>query len=334
MKFFYKEPRDVNKLLLDRNENLNKSLNSYTSQIIRNTKIDCNLYPDNLLELNSNISKLHQVTPQEVVMTNGSEEALNLLFSYLLSVYKNVVKWEPTFSLVNVILERYDCNIINYGFLLSENRFIPEYNFACLNSSQRYVFYISSPNSPTGSVFCKHALTLLVQQFADSLFILDGAYVDYEEDYYIKLYKRYSNIVLVRTFSKSWGLAGLRAGYFLTKKTELQNLRPNYAPNIIAAAVLNEMFNHLAVSIRFYIEETNVVKKYIEQFLTQHNIRWIQVVGNFILFEASKIDLNVFATECLFKTISINNITYAKISILDKTNLSRLFSILGRCILC
>ena len=189
MKFFYKEPRDTTKLPLDRNENLNKSLNSYITEIVSKLKINFNCYPDNLLELCHNISKLHEITPQEVVMTNGSEEALSLLFNYLLPSYKKVVKWEPTFGLVNVLLQRHDCDITNYGFDLLNNQFVPKYKFTLLDPLQKHIFYISSPNSPTGSVFCKTTMTLLVQRFANSLFILDGAYVDYEEDYYIKLYK-------------------------------------------------------------------------------------------------------------------------------------------------
>ena len=124
MKFFYKEPRDTTKLPLDRNENLNKSLNSYITEIVSKLKINFNCYPDNLLELCHNISKLHEITPQEVVMTNGSEEALSLLFNYLLPSYKKVVKWEPTFGLVNVLLQRHDCDITNYGFDLLNNQFV------------------------------------------------------------------------------------------------------------------------------------------------------------------------------------------------------------------
>jgi hypothetical protein len=82
MKFFYKEPRDTTKLPLDRNENLNKSLNSYITEIVSKLKINFNCYPDNLLELCHNISKLHEITPQEAVK--------NLMERHLTSEFSNL----------------------------------------------------------------------------------------------------------------------------------------------------------------------------------------------------------------------------------------------------
>lgn len=329
MKLFYKPPRDTNKLPLDRNENLSKQIKRRLSAILNQSDLNFNLYPDNLLQLNCHISNYHGVNPEEIVLTNGSEEALTLLFNHSLPIYKNVIKWEPTFGLVDVLLRRHNSQIINYGFNLVNNMFVPQYKFDNLSSFQKYIFYISSPNSPTGSVFDKSMLTLLVKEFTNSLFILDGAYVNYDADYYISLYKRYNNVVLVRTFSKSWGMAGLRAGYYITKNTELQDIRPNYAPNVVASTLLNYTFANLHSTFS-YVEETVSIKKTIQQFLMQLGINYIIGAGNFILIDQTELDVEWLASKCLFKFLQINKKKYIKISIPDKLDINLLLKSLKK----
>jgi histidinol-phosphate aminotransferase len=330
MKDFYKPSRNFNKLLLDRNENLDQELNNHINFLINQEHHNCNLYPDNLWQLNKNISEYHGVSQSEVILTNGSEEALNIIFALASLSYKAIVKWEPTFTLIGLFAERYNMPTINYDYVLTQtNEFNFNYKQVKNLPQDKYVFYISSPNSPTGSIFCKDTLRMMLNNFTTSLFILDGAYVDYDIDWYVNLYKRYNNIVITRTFSKSWGIAGLRAGYYISKDPKLQNARPNYAPSIVTSTIVNKLFDASFV-ISSSINENVCIKRLLETFLTKNKISFIRGKGNFILIETSKIDLNYLSKFVLYKTLNINNIQYLKLSIPSKTYLHQLCNLLVR----
>lgn len=324
MKEFYKPSRNFNKLLLDRNENLDRGLNSYINLLLKQEQHNCNLYPDNLLQLNKNISEYHNVNQREVMLTNGSEEALNIIFALTSSDYKAIVKWEPTFGLIELFAKQYNIPSINFDYILTkDNRF--DFNYGQLKSlrKKKYIFYISSPNSPTGSVFSRDVLKMLLNKFTNSLFILDGAYVDYDNDWYVKMYKRHTNIVLVRTFSKSWGMAGLRSGYYISKNTKLQNARPNYAPSVVAAAIANKLFN-TAFVVESSINENLIVKQLLEEFFVKQKISFIKGKGNFILIKATNLDLNYLSSFVLYKTLIINGVQYIKLSIPSRKDLYKL----------
>jgi histidinol-phosphate aminotransferase len=328
MKWFYKQPRDLKKLYLDRNENLSLNLKRHVSELITNTDFSCNLYPDNLYNLNTHISNHLEVNPEEIVLTNGSEEALSIIFNFCSRNFDAVVKWEPTFALINTILLNYDIKCINLCYKLVGNSYWFDYSSIKDLRGNKYIFYISSPNSPTGSIFCKSMLTLLVQTFKDSLFILDGAYIEYAHDYYLDLYKRNKNIVLVRTFSKAWGLAGLRAGYFVTNNPVLQNFRPNYAPNVVAAAILNKMYTKPFLFISS-IQETINTKIDLEGFLKRSGIYFIKGTGNFIVIELDERKTKQLTDIAIVKTVTINKEKFIKLSIPDYTSLKQMYNALS-----
>lgn len=329
MKLFYKQSRSPEKLPLDRNENLSLALKQNVSKLISDTEFNYNLYPDNLYNLNNNISNHLNVDPNEVVLTNGSEEALSIIFNFCSRRFDTVVKWEPTFALVNNILLNYDIRCINLRYKLVGHSYLFDYTPIKQLQGHQYIFYISSPNSPTGSIFCKTMLNLLIQTFKDSLFILDGAYVDYAQDYYLDLYKRNRNVVLVRTFSKAWGLAGLRAGYFVTKNAALQNFRPNYAPNAIAAAVINKIYTDSFCLISS-VQDTLNAKLELEEFLKRYGISFIKGTGNFILIELNERQTKKLTDIAIVKLVTINKRIFVKLSIPDIKNLKQVCNSLLR----
>ena len=324
MKEFYKPSRNFKKLLLDRNENLDRGLNSYINVLLKQEQYNCNLYPDNLWQLNKNISKYHNVEPSEVVLTNGSEEALNIIFASTCLDYKAIVKWEPTFGLIELFAKQYNIPTINYDYVLTKDKEF-NFNYEQIKSlrKKKYIFYISSPNSPTGSVFCKNVLKMLLNKFTNSLFIIDGAYIDYDNDWYVNLYKRYPNIVIVRTFSKSWGIAGLRTGYYISKNPKLQHGRPNYAPSVVAATIVNKLFQTPFI-IPSSINENLFVKKLLEDFLVKNKISFIKGKGNFILIESAELNLHCFSALVLYKALTIEGVQYIKLSIPSRKDLYKL----------
>jgi histidinol-phosphate aminotransferase len=308
-----KPSRDKSKYFLDRNENLDFKLKQHIESLVYFSEKNYNLYPDKLEEAYTVFESLFGIDKSEIVFTNGSEEGLRLIFNTILSKNDVVVKWEPTFGLINLFINHVQAKSIDLGFKLVNHTYkFKEYN----SDFSPKIFYISSPNSPTGSVFDKNELIRLLDKHKTSLFVLDGAYVDYDEDFYLDLYKSRNNIIIVRTFSKAWGISGLRFGYFLTKNNKLQNSRPNYAPNNIALHVALELL-HDQSWIKSSIQRCEESKLELIEFFKLYDINFIKTIGNFIIFNSDKINIEFLYSFMYFKTIKINKKTYIKISIPD-----------------
>ena len=307
-------PRCNSKFNLDRNENLDKVLKNKIDTFVQyNCNINYNLYPDNNLELLKNISNYHNIPLEQIITTNGSEQALSILFDNILNENDTVVKWAPSFSLIDLYIKNRKANCINLSFTKIQNRFIFDVYTGNLEPK---IFYISSPNSPTGSVFAESELIVLLEKFKNSYFILDGAYVDYDIDYYINLYLKYDNIILTRSFSKAWGLAALRAGYYITKDKKLQNLRPNYAPNTLACDIINYLLINNTI-IKDSVKQLENTKQKFYSFFDASQINYIKTSGNYVIFDSFKINLSILDSNILYKSIYITDTLYIKISICD-----------------
>jgi histidinol-phosphate aminotransferase len=85
------------------------------------------------------------------------------------------------------------------------------------NVKKTDILYLDSPNNPTGFQFSKNKLEQLIKEF-DGLVIIDEAYVEFADYSIVEMTKKKDNLIVLRTLSKSFGLAGLRVGYFVTDK--------------------------------------------------------------------------------------------------------------------
>jgi len=325
----FKSERDKSKYFLDRNENLDLKLKNYIESLVHFSEKNYNLYPDKLEKAYNIFQSFLEVDKSEIVFTNGSEEGLRLIFNTFLSKNDVVVKWEPTFGLINLYINHAQAKSIDVGFKLVHHTY--KFNQYKSDFSPK-VFYISSPNSPTGSVFDKNELVRLLDKHKTSLFVLDGAYVDYDQDFYLDLYKSRNNIIIVRTFSKAWGIAGLRFGYFLTKNVKLQNSRPNYAPNNIAIDVALKLLSDQSW-IKNSIERCEEAKLELINFFSLYDIDFIKTIGNFIIFESNKINIEFLYMFMYFKTIQINKKHYIKISIPDIDDVNIVINLIKNCLM-
>jgi histidinol-phosphate/aromatic aminotransferase/cobyric acid decarboxylase-like protein len=129
--------------------------------------------------------------------------------------------------------------------------------------------------------------------------------------------------------SKAWGLAGLRAGYFVTKNAALQNFRPNYAPNAIAAAVINKIYTDSFCLISS-VQDTLNAKLELEEFLKSYGISFIKGTGNFILIELDERQTKKLTDIAIVKLVTINKRTFVKLSIPDIKNLKQVCNSLLR----
>lgn len=171
-----------------------------------------NRYPDPLqCDLKALLSKIKRVSPAQIFLGNGSDEAIDLVFRAFCEPAKdNVVAIDPTYGMYQVCA---DVNDIEYRkVLLDDNfQFSADRLLAATDERTKLIF-LCSPNNPTGNDLLRPEIEKVLQQF-EGLVILDEAYNDFSEaPSFLQELEKYPNLIILQTFSKAWGCAAIRLG--------------------------------------------------------------------------------------------------------------------------
>ena len=172
-----------------------------------------NRYPDPLQsDAKSVLAKIKGVVPENMVMGNGSDEILDLIYRISCTPGKdNVVSLAPSYGMYYTLA----ClnNIEFREVMLNAETFDFDPNEVLAKTDEHTkLIIICNPNNPTGNSFDNKKITYIAENF-NGIVVIDEAYNDFsQQESCIEQLKKHSNIVVVQTFSKAWGLASLRAG--------------------------------------------------------------------------------------------------------------------------
>ena len=213
----YQKPELVeDSIKLDSNENyviLKQFQNDIISLARKNS--DIREYPLGGVErLIDTISKFVKLPSSMIGVGNGSDQILDLILSNFASKETKVLTSNPTFGFFEERCKLYDVPLIAIPFSDDMKLDIKEFTKQSKNAD---ILYLDSPNNPTGFQFKKSELQKLVKSFA-GLVIIDEAYGEFSEYSLSSMAKTQNNLIVVQTLSKSFGLAGLRLGYFIASK--------------------------------------------------------------------------------------------------------------------
>ncbi len=171
-----------------------------------------NRYPDPYQrKLKEQISKIKNIPSEYIFLGNGSDEAIDIAFrAFCEPGIDNVVAIDPTYGMYLVSADIN--NIETKKVKLTEDFDLDvEAILAAINENTKLLF-ICSPNNPTGNSFKKDDIISLIEKF-DGIVILDEAYIDFvPEKTFIPELLKYKNLIILQTFSKAWGMAGIRLG--------------------------------------------------------------------------------------------------------------------------
>ena len=197
-----KEFSGAAQIFLDANEN------SFGSPLPR----DYNRYPDPLQSaIKAKIAAINSVETSEIFIGNGSDEAIDLLFRIFCEPKKdNILICPPTYGMYQVSAEINDIAIKRANLTTDF-----ELDLAAINSAveeHTKLLFICSPNNPTGNNLRREEILDLAKNFG-GIVVVDEAYIHFSrEKSLIDEINNYQNLVVLQTFSKAWGLAGLRVG--------------------------------------------------------------------------------------------------------------------------
>ena len=171
-----------------------------------------NRYPDPLqVEVKSLIAPLKGIKPEQLFLGNGSDEAIDLIYRcFCIPGKDNVVAMAPSYGMYKVCA---DINDVEYRpVLLDEDFQISSEKLLKSADNNTKAIFLCSPNNPSGNRLNKKEVYSLIQSF-DGFVVLDEAYVDFSsEPSFLTILDKCPNLIILQTFSKAWGCAGMRLG--------------------------------------------------------------------------------------------------------------------------
>ncbi|MBI3669194.1 MAG: histidinol-phosphate transaminase [Acidobacteria bacterium] len=207
-------------------------------------------YPDSLEErMREALAKLHGVEPDNVLLGCGSSEILRMADMAFLGSGKNVVVAEPTFEAVLAYARVTRAQRVKVALTADFRHDLDRMAAACNEATG--LVYVCNPNNPTGTIVTRDELVAFLGRVPQSTIILvDEAYHHFVEDpCYASAFEwlgQVPNLVLARTFSKVYGMAGMRLGYAVGTKENIRAMREHVLSNNANAAVLEAGLASLA----------------------------------------------------------------------------------------
>ncbi len=192
------------------------------------------LYPESSsLGLRRAAAELFGVKPEEVIAANGSDEMLLMMFQACCDPGAEVVGFNPSYTFYATLAAKCD---VEYRLVDFEGEFrLP----GKLDLAKARLVFLPNPNAPTGTLFPESEIRRLVEAVPDGIVVVDEAYADYSGQTVIPLIREYDNLLVSRTFSKSYSLAGLRVGLGFANApllAQLEKIRDFYNLDRLAQA--------------------------------------------------------------------------------------------------
>jgi histidinol-phosphate aminotransferase len=270
------------KLRLDFNENI-IGCSPMVRKAIRNlTSAAVSMYPEQN-SVRRELARFFDVHADELVLTNGTDEALHLIVDTFIEPDDEVLLVEPTFAMYRFYSELAGARIeaLRYDDAM---QFPLSALLTALRKGPR-VFFLANPNNPTGSVLLPADLRRILKTATKTLVVVDEAYFEFSGITILPWIRRHNNLVVTRTFSKAAGLAGLRLGCIFANRSITEHFRKAQSPypvNVAALVAARASIRDRSF-LRSTIREFRRSRKELERGLAKLGIAFFPSAANFVL---------------------------------------------------
>lgn len=267
-----------------------------------------NRYPDpqqnSVKEL---LSKIKNIDSKNILLGNGSDEVLDLIFRAFCEPNKdNIITLPPTYGMYAVLA---NINAIENRKRVLSNTFQPKVNqiLAAADANSKILF-LCSPNNPTGNSFSEDTVKELLEKF-NGLVVIDEAYIDFsEQESWLKRLKQFPNLIITQTLSKAYGLAGIRLGVCYASEAiiaVLNKIKPPYN--------INELTQDSAIKRLLKVGEVkqevlNIIK---ERDLLLNELKEVSFVSE------------IYPTDCNFVLVKVDDATKRYNQLIEKGIVTR-----------
>ena len=225
-----------------------------------------------------------------IVLTNGTDEAIQLVVNAYLSPGDRLVVIEPSYAMYRFYAEVAGVEVDAVACQLSDDLAIPVDEIIRRLPGAAALF-LANPNNPTGAVLPLDALTRIAEAAGDTLVLVDEAYVEFHGVTALGLLDRFENVMVSRTFSKAFGLAGLRCGCLVAAEPVARWLRTAQSPysvNVVAAAAITALAELADDDVDRYVHEVTEARAATTAALERLGLRVFPSAANFVLFHAGE----------------------------------------------
>lgn len=283
-----KEYENVAKLDANENNNLAYLLNQKLAKAIMGLKV--NQYPDtDCCELRNMLGKELYLAPQQLMMGCGSDQLISIIINAFIGTGDKILTHTPTFGMYKITTQVAGGTTVEVP--LGEDFTFDLYSFMkAIREEEPKVIFLTNPNNPTGGIIPREQIIKMIE-FAKGIVVVDEAYYEFYGESVIDLVNYYPNLIVLRTLSKGYGLAGARVGYGAASKQLmgiLYKVKPPYNVTSLsqaAAKICLENKEMMAQAIEEIIKEREAMTSQLRDI---PNTKIFKSYGNFILCRLEK----------------------------------------------
>lgn len=264
-------------------------------EAIRSNAENIHIYPDGAaIELRAKLADKLKINADQILIGSGGEQILKLIAHTFVDQGDEVIFGAPSFALYEIMSSHIGAKCHSVPLTEDFKHDFPK--FLELVNEKTKIVYVCNPNNPTGNIMTKDEVWDLARKLPDScILMLDEAYFEYaiHDPQYIDgldVLKERPNTVILRTFSKVAGLAGLRVGYMISRPeiiSEMTKIKGVFNANRLAqvAAIASlDDDEHIEKTVALNAESLGKMKEYFKA----HNMNYVESHTNFIF-----VDINV-----------------------------------------
>ena len=269
------------KLRLDYNENTIGCSPAVRRALARMTVEQIAMYPEYEVS-RRRLARHFRVRPEEMVIANGADDSLRVIMDVFLERGTKVLLVEPGFPMFRFYAELAGARIEQAR--IGEDMKFPLEEVLRALKKKPHVFFLANPNNPTGTVLGLRQLKQILEACPETAVVVDEAYAEFSGVTALPWIRKYPNLLVVRTFSKAMGLAGLRLG-FVIAHTELAELcrktQPPFPVNL-AALVAAEAALGDAQFVRRYVSAVKKSRGMLAEWLERRGVKVFPSATNFL----------------------------------------------------
>ncbi|HLC62672.1 MAG TPA: histidinol-phosphate transaminase [Candidatus Nanoarchaeia archaeon] len=274
-------------LRLDFNENTLGCSPKIIKSLRKIRKNSLSIYPE-YIKLRKDLAKYCNVDADEIIATNGTDEAIKTIIeAYIEKGEDEIIIPVPTYAMFKFYAQLNEAIIkeITYNGDLS----FPTKKVLNTISKKTKIIILVNPNNPTGTSIRSKDIIKIIKKAkkCNALVPIDEAYCQFYGKSSIPLIRKFDNLFVIQTFSKAFGLAGLRLGYIISNKNNIrimQKVLSPYSVNIAASVCASEALKDSAY-IKNYVKEVNTSKKIFLRELSSLGIKYYKTEANFVLLK-------------------------------------------------
>jgi histidinol-phosphate aminotransferase len=223
------------------------------------------------------------VSPQELLLTNGVDEAIHLICETYLEPGDEALIVVPTFSMYEIFAAAPGARVVNIP--AGANFTFPTHTILRHLTSATRLIVVANPNNPTGAAALRDDILLVARSAPKAAILIDEAYFEFHGETLCGAWQELPNLFVARTFSKAYGLAGLRAGVLMGDAQQMSSVRKVASPYNVNAVALASLEEALADTdyVRAYVHQVCQGRERLEQELQRLEIPFWPSRANFVL---------------------------------------------------